>query len=201
MGGLEWNMACSISDCERPPYARGWCGAHYKRWLRWGDPHGKYAMKGDHLAWVQSVVQRGDTLRCGEADWPFATVAHFGYGKLHYNGRPIRAHRLVLSLVTGRWPDPKQEWALHSCDRPICCAPGCLRWGTHEDNAEDRTGRGRQVKGERVNTARLDVDKVRQIRRQYAEGGVTQLMLADQYGVKESSVWSVIHRQSWRHVT
>jgi hypothetical protein len=29
---------CSIEDCDRPTYARGWCGKHYKRWQRHGDP-------------------------------------------------------------------------------------------------------------------------------------------------------------------
>lgn len=29
---------CTIDDCERAHYARGWCGMHYKRWLRTGSP-------------------------------------------------------------------------------------------------------------------------------------------------------------------
>lgn len=29
---------CSIDECPRPTYARGWCGKHYKRWQRHGDP-------------------------------------------------------------------------------------------------------------------------------------------------------------------
>lgn len=29
---------CTIEGCHRPPYARGWCGMHYKRWLRSGSP-------------------------------------------------------------------------------------------------------------------------------------------------------------------
>lgn len=29
---------CAEPDCERTPYARGWCGMHYKRWLRRGSP-------------------------------------------------------------------------------------------------------------------------------------------------------------------
>lgn len=34
--------ACAVDDCERqanvPGSARGWCGPHYQRWQRWGDP-------------------------------------------------------------------------------------------------------------------------------------------------------------------
>lgn len=29
---------CMIEDCDREPYARGWCSLHYKRWLRGGSP-------------------------------------------------------------------------------------------------------------------------------------------------------------------
>jgi hypothetical protein len=29
---------CQEPDCARPAYARGWCGMHYKRWLRTGSP-------------------------------------------------------------------------------------------------------------------------------------------------------------------
>lgn len=32
--------ACGIPDCSRTLYARGWCQAHYARWLRYGDPLG-----------------------------------------------------------------------------------------------------------------------------------------------------------------
>lgn len=29
---------CSIPDCSRKHASRGWCGAHYERWKRHGDP-------------------------------------------------------------------------------------------------------------------------------------------------------------------
>lgn len=29
---------CVIEDCERPAKCRGWCGTHYTRWYRTGDP-------------------------------------------------------------------------------------------------------------------------------------------------------------------
>lgn len=29
---------CSIEGCEDEVLARGWCGLHYRRWKRYGDP-------------------------------------------------------------------------------------------------------------------------------------------------------------------
>lgn len=29
--------ACKVTSCASPPTARGWCGAHYQRWRRFGD--------------------------------------------------------------------------------------------------------------------------------------------------------------------
>lgn len=32
------NSTCSIDDCNKPHFCRGWCTAHYSRWQRHGDP-------------------------------------------------------------------------------------------------------------------------------------------------------------------
>ena len=32
---------CSVADCKRQRYTRGWCSLHYQRWRKYGDPlHG-----------------------------------------------------------------------------------------------------------------------------------------------------------------
>ncbi len=31
-------VACSVVDCAKRAAVRGWCGAHYQRWRRFGDP-------------------------------------------------------------------------------------------------------------------------------------------------------------------
>ena len=43
-------LACSVPDCERKAFARGWCAAHYGRWhrdgdVRAGEPIGAYAKR------------------------------------------------------------------------------------------------------------------------------------------------------------
>jgi hypothetical protein len=39
--------------------------------------------------------------------------------------------------------DPHHLHALHSCDRPQCCNPAHLRWGTVTENMQDKIQRGR----------------------------------------------------------
>ncbi|HEY3474959.1 MAG TPA: hypothetical protein VGK56_10135, partial [Anaerolineales bacterium] len=32
------NSICSIEGCSKGAEKRGWCGAHYLRWRKYGDP-------------------------------------------------------------------------------------------------------------------------------------------------------------------
>lgn len=38
MAIAQSTRSCSVSSCDRPMRARGWCPLHYVRWLRQGDP-------------------------------------------------------------------------------------------------------------------------------------------------------------------
>lgn len=69
---------CSIPDCGKPAIKRGWCNAHYKRWLRHGDPkagaaspdgtqgcavegcHNKHAVRGYCAVHHMRIVRYGD---------------------------------------------------------------------------------------------------------------------------------------------
>lgn len=31
-------MSCAVEGCTNAAHARGWCGKHYARWRRYGDP-------------------------------------------------------------------------------------------------------------------------------------------------------------------
>lgn len=90
-----------------------------------------------------SKVQKTETcwLWTGEAS------SHFGYGRLHVNGRRTRAHRYSWELHNGAVPEGK--FLLHSCDNPRCVRPEHLRVGTQRENMADKTARGRQARGQR----------------------------------------------------
>jgi hypothetical protein len=50
---------CTIPDCARPFYARGWCAAHYRRWQRHGDPRGALPVQPR----ARNAASYGATLR------------------------------------------------------------------------------------------------------------------------------------------
>jgi len=53
----------------------------------------------------------------------------------------IQAHRFSFILHFGCIP--KNKIICHKCDNPLCVNPAHLYAGTHKDNAQDRTQRGR----------------------------------------------------------
>ena len=55
-------------------------------------------------------------------------------------------------------------------------------------------------RGTKVNTAKLDDDKVREIRRMYAEDEMTLREIADIYDVAEQTIQRAVKRETWRHV-
>lgn len=132
--------------------------------------------------------------------WPWTAAifqGRMGYGVFRLAGKNLYAHRVAYHLATGQ--DPAGKVVRHRCDNPPCCNPDHLEIGTTADNARDRVERGRQTKGEDVNTAKLTQEKVREIRRR-AAAGESQKVLALEFGVRNTAVHKIVHRHTWKHV-
>lgn len=155
-----------------------------------------------HLSRFWSKVTVGGPDEC----WPWhASLRETGYGQLWWDGQPARkAHRVAFFLVHGSWP----ENALHTCDNRRCCNPAHLYDGSIAENNQDMVARGRAwvqqpgaaARGERHAMAVLTEDDVLEIRRAYEAGEATQYDLAEQYGVHQFAIWSVVNGRTWRHV-
>lgn len=80
---------CSIPDCDRPTYGRGWCGKHYQRWWKHGDPQ------------APLKIQRGAG-KTVSRNYVVLTGAEWG----EYQGE--REHRYVMEQHLGRKLEPNE---------------------------------------------------------------------------------------------
>lgn len=81
---------CSIEECSKKKKRRGWCQAHYTRWLRHGDPLGGSPTHRDESGLAQDGKKR--CRACNEvkdvSEFSIFTKAKDGYA---YKCRPCQA--------------------------------------------------------------------------------------------------------------
>lgn len=191
---------CSIPGCDRTHLARGWCGAHYYRWQKHGDPLGGGAnlrpgglTEAESFAWLQPGEPP-----IGECwDWKRA-VAPTGYGQFRIGNVTVYAH--VVSHRIYNPDDPvtdEKPFVLHSCDRRICVQPAHLHAGTHTDNMREARERNRVPIGEARHHAKLTEDDVLYIR----QSCLTQTVMAEMFGVSQSVISEARSGKTWKHVS
>lgn len=128
--------------------------------------------------------------------WVAACVED-GYGVIRHQGKNLKAHRVSWELHNG--PIPEGMCVCHHCDNPPCVRPDHLFLGTPADNNADmlRKGRGMGPRGSLSGWAKLNEEKVRQIRSLYASGEYTQKQLALMFGVVHTVISRVVRREIW----
>lgn len=124
--------------------------------------------------------------------WQQSTAKH-GYGQTWDGQNVLLAHRVAWEIVHG--PIPPGMSVLHHCDvRPCVNAYDHLFLGTDADNAMDKA---RKL---RIPIAKLNPENVREMRRRYAEGGVSTRQLAAEYGVDRRAIVFALKGRFWAHV-
>lgn len=140
---LSWRVACyiqhmtvcSVDDCTKPVKAWGWCGTHYMRWLRTGDP-----------TKVRRVVRTGLTeterfwasVTKTETCWLWTGAKNKGHGQFTVSRTDVRspkklmAHRYAYELLVGPIPDGLE--LDHLCRVRHCVNPAHLEPVTRREN-------------------------------------------------------------------
>lgn len=130
--------------------------------------------------------------------WIWTGLRRGPYG--HFDGLTTgrtSAHRAAYLFSKGAIPPGMV--VCHSCDNKLCVNPAHLFLGTQLDNMRDLVAKGLFPHGERRGNSVLTDDKVREIRKLFADG-VTQAQIARQFGVNYNTIHSVVTRRTWTHL-
>jgi hypothetical protein len=138
-----------------------------------------------------------------------ATVGRILKGKLTFDGyhvvklrkggkeRNWRVHRLVAAAFIGKIPEGHDVNHINGCKQTNHV--GNLEILTHLDNMRHAFDLGLQPIGMERKNAKLDDEKVIQIKR-YLREGVAQKDLAIQFGVHKKAIYDIKKGKRWSHV-
>lgn len=120
-----------------------------------------------------------------------------GYLQVGIHGRPIRVNRLVASTFV---PNPlAMPEAQHKDGNRSNNRASNLKWGTPFENAQDRERHGRTSRGNNNPSAKLNPNRVKQIR-SLRLTGLSFAKIGKRFGVSKKLVMLVIQRKIWKHV-
>jgi hypothetical protein len=180
---------CSIENCGKKVFARGWCSRHWHRWRYHGDPLKGGTANGEPLQYFQETILTYEGNEC--LTWPYATNSA-GYAHMYVDGRTQLISRLICSEVYG--PAPPNHEAAHECGKGhlACVAKRHLSWKTPVSNAADRVGHGTQYRAD------LTDAQVREIRA--LRGVVSQFKIAAKFGIHQTVVSRIQLGKAWSWV-
>lgn len=119
-----------------------------------------------------------------------------GYPSVEMAGRKKTVHSLVLTAFVGTRPEGAQ--ACHYNGIPTDNRVENLRWGTVQDNADDKARHGSH-KGMKHIKAKLTDDDVREIYRR-AVNGDSSKVLCESFGLARPSIIRIIRGEGWTHI-
>lgn len=185
---------CSIEECDKAAFSKGWCNAHYKRWRKHGDPLGGGTPKGALLEYLNKVVLQYAGEDC--LMWPYARTRD-GYGQIMIEGKMCYVHRLACTHLHGAPPTASHE-AAHLCGKGNlgCVNATHLMWSTRQENEAHKMQHGAVRSGESHSNSKLTDDQVRQIRA--LRGTILQKDIASMFDVTPSAVCHIQAGRRWK---
>lgn len=186
---------CSVESCNGKIVAKKLCRKHYTRLYNHGDVNAN--LMNDLIISKENFhMQTEQVTESGCWIW-MRSLDCDGYGRLSYDNKQIKAHRLAHILFKGAVAN--EELVCHTCDVPSCVNPAHLFIGTHQTNQADKIKKSRQAKGSKSGNSILNEDVVKQIK--FALMSKEKISaLAKKYKVSELTIQRIKNDKLWRHV-
>ena len=173
---------CKVEGCEGKATTKGYCGKHYKRFVRQGNP--RYTEKESHgMSYTpEYTVWKNMRSRCYNKNSKYYS---------NYGGRNI--------TVCDRWRDsfinffkdmglkPEGKTEIDRIDNNGNYEPSNCKWVTPAENCHNRR------------STILTIEKVRAIRLKHSQG-IRDCDLAMEYSCSQSSIYCVVRNISWKEV-
>lgn len=122
-----------------------------------------------------------------------------GYGKITIKNKPYLVHRIML-ILNGNVTNYEKLHALHMpiiCHNPSCCNYKHLRWGTCQENANDKIFDETNTNGEKSGMSKLLNSDVINIFNSHERN--KDLIL--KYKISNSVISQIKHGKAWTHLT
>lgn len=180
---------CSVENCGKPHYGRGFCCAHWERWKRYGNPLEGRVTHGEAKRYFEKFVLPYEGDDCHT--WPYCRDRN-GYAIL----KDGFVHRLVCEAANGPPPTPEHH-AAHSCGNGSegCVTKGHVFWKTRSENEADKLVHGTSNRGRRHGMAKLTEDDVRAIRALHGE--LPQTAIARRFKTSPGNVSKIHCKTIW----
>ena len=139
---------CTIEDCDRKHFGRGYCQAHYTRMIRGRDINAPLSYRAPRYPKSGGGARKTEAERTLDKIEKMPNGGHWiwtgsldtrGYGQISTSkSRSVRAHRAVWEAERG--PIPEGMVIDHLCHEPSCVNPDHLRVCTQTENMQNRKG-------------------------------------------------------------
>lgn len=186
---------CKYSTCDRPRDVKNrslWCGGHRFRWSKKMDMDKPFQVHRKGLSAYENVMSQ--TERQGDCLIFTGFIATNGYGRVDTKETgEIYAHRAVAQHHLGK----SDKIVLHACDNPRCVEINHLSYGSHLDNAKDRTERMRSAFGEKNGKSYLKQEDVLKIFNDHRASRI----VAEEYGCASKTVRNIRNGTTWSWLT
>lgn len=116
-----------------------------------------------------------------------------GYGRIVVLGREFMTHVLAAAIAQKAHVH-EGEIVRHKCGNLKCCREDHLQIGTSAENAQDTLAHGR------CSFAKLDNEKVLQIKQLLQENDVDMHQIAKQFNVIYETIKGIAQGRRWKHV-